>query len=492
MKAFCVYDDHVQPNAFIRNIIGERSFGEVILKRKSVKNRFQSFALGCGSIEKVFSFDHSWQMDQLLETLRKVEGNTPILHYFSNFAVQDEKEAELLLRKIAYMEDNYVLLADGIPVALVMRSADAYIRFLSKHESTLQNPELYVKGSSEEDFLSINANAFYYLGDYEKFLRYISGGFDVRFFNVLRGDALTVVKSSQNSDKIFAEYKFYHLLPDDMKMWFVMPYDFQKSVDGASYRMERYYVPDLALRWVHRAIGLDEMDKILEKLFLFINTRKRKEVTAVEQKTMAEALYLTKVRKRLEELKKHKQYAVLDKYITTGTRFSSGLDEIFQWYESLFEKTGKLRIGTPESVIGHGDLCFSNILFSKDTNLLRLIDPKGAVKEEELWTDPYYDIAKLSHSICGLYDFFNSDLHHITLDTDLIFRLEIDFDNTKYMELFKKYVEKNGFSYLAVRIYEASLFLSMLPLHMDRPQKVFGFILNAIQIMEDIEQCMKT
>ena len=88
MKAFCVYDDHVQPNAFIRNIIGERSFGEVILKRKSVKNRFQSFALGCGSIEKVFSFDHSWQMDQLLETLRKVEGNTPILHYFSNFAVQ--------------------------------------------------------------------------------------------------------------------------------------------------------------------------------------------------------------------------------------------------------------------------------------------------------------------------------------------------------------------------------------------------------------------
>lgn len=71
MKPFCVYDDHIQPNAFIRNIIGERSFGEVILRRKSVKERFQTFALSCGMIEKVFALEHTWQMDQLLEVIRK-------------------------------------------------------------------------------------------------------------------------------------------------------------------------------------------------------------------------------------------------------------------------------------------------------------------------------------------------------------------------------------------------------------------------------------
>ena len=72
-----------------------------------------------------------------------------------------------------------------------------------------------------------------------------------------------------------------------------------------------------------------------------------------------------------------------------------------------------------------------------------------------------------------------------------MFELDIDFDNTEYKKIFRNYVENSGFSYMAVRIYEVSLFLSMLPLHMDNPQKVFGFILNAIDILGEIEECLK-
>ena len=39
-----------------------------------------------------------------------------------------------------------------------------------------------------------------------------------------------------------------------------------------------------------------------------------------------------------------------------------------------------------------------------------------------------------------------------------------------------------------MRLYEASLFISMLPLHIDYPQKVLGFILNAINILKEIEE----
>ena len=49
-------------------------------------------------------------------------------------------------------------------------------------------------------------------------------------------------------------------------------------------------------------------------------------------------------------------------------------------------------------------------------------------------------------------------------------------------------LEENGFDYLTVRIYEASLFLSMLPLHIDNPHKVFGFILNVKNILEEIKE----
>ena len=142
-------------------------------------------------------------------------------------------------------------------------------------------------------------------------------------------------------------------------------------------------------------------------------------------------------------------------------------------------------------MVGHGDLCFSNILYNKETSMLKLIDPKGATKEEELWTNPYYDIAKLSHSICGRYDFFNSGLYDIKIEADMKLNLSLEFNNAEYMELFRDYLERYGFDYNMVRVYEASLFLSMLPLHMDNPQKVFGFLLNAINILEEVEKCIQ-
>ena len=68
------------------------------------------------------------------------------------------------------------------------------------------------------------------------------------------------------------------------------------------------------------------------------------------------------------------------------------------------------------------------------------------------------------------------------------FSLKVHTDNKAYKEIFEDYLERNGFDYLLVRICEASLFLSMLPLHIDNPQKVFGFILNAIDILKEIKE----
>ena len=89
-------------------------------------------------------------------------------------------------------------------------------------------------------------------------------------------------------------------------------------------------------------------------------------------------------------------------------------------------------------MIGHGDPCFANTLYNKSTKTLKFIDPRGALTEDELWTDPYYDVAKLSHSVCGRYDFFNNGLFDIKLDTDLSYVLEIPFDNSVYAEIFKQ------------------------------------------------------
>lgn len=322
------------------------------------------------------------------------------------------------------------------------------------------------------------------ISNYNNLLTYISGGFDARFFNSLEGNEYIVTKKSTNKKKIKQEYCYYGLLPDDMKKWMVMPYDYKEDEKTAQYTMERLHMTDIAIRWTHGAIDEEEFINILNKAFYYIVNRTQKNISREKYEEIENELYINKVRKRIEELKKDKLFKKFDMFIKSGTEFNS-IDEIFEFYMQKYKKLSKVKKENV-AVIGHGDLCFANMLYSKETDMLKLIDPKGALTEEELWTNPYYDIAKLSHSICGNYDFFNCSSYSIGLNTNLQYELKVYNDNNKAKEIFKKIVEENGYSYELVRLYEASLFLSMLPLHMDYPHKVFGFLLNAINILKEI------
>ncbi len=491
MKLICIYDNHFQPNIFIKNIIGNKSFGEVILKRKSIKDKFYQFIQKQEEINEVIELDYEWQIEAIANKIKTYGNDTYILHLFSNFVISDENEMKILIKKLEYIEENYVFISDtGVPVLIMMNSIREYIELLLSYGNLLNNLDIYFNNNLDKKFINIVTYAFFDIAIHENFLQYISGGFDARFFNSLKGDEFVVTKSSKDKRKIKAEYMFYHLLPDEMKKWFVMPYNYQEFEDTSSYDMERYHMTDLAIRWVHGAIDLDELNKLLEKVFYFIVTRKKKEITNEKYLEIENSLYLKKLEQRILQLKNCKEYSIFAEFIKSGTNYSN-LDEVVEKYKSLYDIIHKDLKRDLYSVIGHGDLCFSNMLFNKEANLLKLIDPKGALEKNDLWTNPYYDIAKLSHSICGRYDFFNNGLHHITLNNDLKFSLDIEFDNTEYKKVFQKYVSQNGFNYLAVRIYEVSLFLSMLPLHIDNPQKVFGFILNAIEILEEIEECLK-
>ncbi|MBQ9537649.1 MAG: hypothetical protein IJU95_00115, partial [Treponema sp.] len=187
-----------------------------------------------------------------------------------------------------------------------------------------------------------------------------------------------------------------------------------------------------------------------------------------------------------EELKGLPAFAKIDSLMKASCPVSD-IDSLLEKYLAVKDKVESRARYPNISVIGHGDPCFANAMYNKSTGLLKFIDPKGALSEEELWTNPYYDVAKLSHSLCGLYDFFNNALFDICISEDFRAELKIDFDNTAYKDLFRRKLKDNGFDYLSVRTYEASLFISMLPLHIDNPHKVFAFILNAIDILEEIE-----
>ena len=480
-KTLLVYDDHIQPNIFIQSVIGNKSFGEVILKRESQKQKFLSFMREQKLTYDLIEISNVWEIEPFLSKIRALNENYSILHIFSNQVIRDPCQASYLMQKVSFVNTPTLAVQDGRPVLFMIGSLAEYLRFVEKNFQNLLSPECFA------EFDITQTDAFFDISIHSNFLGYISGGFDARFFNSVHGDEFTVTKSSQDVKKIRAEYEFYRLLPDEMKVWFVMPYHYQEAGGKASYQMERLHMTDLAIRYAHGAIDLQECVQLLHKVSRFINDRKSKVISREEQRMYADTLYLQKLDVRVQQLKQCSKYPQLAAFLEAGTEIGS-IDNIVKRYNRLYDVLKVRREKErPVSVIGHGDLCFSNMLFNKETGLLKLIDPKGAVQENQLWTDRYYDIAKLSHSICGRYDFFNNALYSITLGSDLQFNLEIVFDNTEYISIFRDFCKNNEFDYVLVRLYEVSLFLSMLPLHMDNPLKVLGFILNAVKILEEVE-----
>ncbi len=472
-KVVLVYDDTVLVNDSIKTIIGKNSFGEIILKRKKLF-KYVSDIASKKDIEFI-------KINDFINFDKKIgyENKVIYFHLLSNAAINDEKDFELILEKLKYVKD-ITIVKDDIVYGIVFTSRDEYIKFIKKYED-------YHDLNFENYQNVINAHCFLNIADYNNLLTFISSGFDSRYFNSLKGNKYSITKQSNDKNKMNMEYSYYWLIPDEMKSWMVMPYDYQERENYASYKMERMPMVDVAIRWTHSAIDTNEFIKLLDKLFRFFEIRSVKKVSIEDYKKVVKSLYIDKVLDRLEKLKKCDFFPQLNSYISIGTDFNS-IDDIFNYYLKLLNNyLNKIKLKN-NLVIGHGDVFFANILYSKEIDLLRLIDPKGALKESDLWTDPYYDVAKLSHSICGNYDFFNVDIYDISINQNMKFELDINFDNRVYKEIFKEKLSQKGYDYNLVRLYEASLFLSMLPLHIDNKRKVLGFVLNAINILKEIEK----
>lgn len=470
-----IYDDTTKVDDRSSTIIGQNTFGEMILKRKKLYEYTKNEVIKCNADFYKITTKKDYQ------NLKQLEDNNIYFHILSIAAINDSEEFGLIMEKSKYIKEVTAVMQDEL-VALIFPDKASYMKFLDKY---LINNKFDSIGINNV----ISANCFTNIGVYNNLLMYISSGFDARYFNSLQGDDYSITKRSRDKKKMQMEYKYYWLLPDDMKNWMVMPFDFKEEKDYASYSMERMPMTDIAIRWTHGAVRLEEMEKILDKIFYFFSIRHEKEISKDEFIKISDELYLNKLLNRIKDLKKYEQYDIFASYIKNGTEYRS-IDDIVDEYINLYKQTINAYCKQAKkfkSVIGHGDVFFANMLYSKEINLLRLIDPKGALTEEDLWTNPFYDIAKLSHSICGNYDFFNANLYDISLDNNMNFKLEIHFDNTKYKEKFKQYLKLNNYDYKMIRVYEISLFLSMLPLHIDNPHKVFGYLLNAINIIKEIE-----
>lgn len=483
MKVLVVFDDTVEKSEIIVDVIGDRGFSDVVVKRKRLEDYY------CEKIKSLYP-QAEWRLVRSVyefhEMLPKLETyweqDTRVLHCFSNYMISEEEKMRLSFEKLCYIHESYRVLNSGKAAALMFRDIADYEAYIASICSGLTSAD-----AARQITESFAAEGLVDISIVENFIHCIAGNFDSRYFNSLQGDAYTLVKSSTDKKKIKSEYMYYYLLPEDMRFWYVMPFHYEENEQKASYRMERLHMTDLAVRWIHGSIDEEEFGQLMDKYLYFFQNRHCMEITEEAFVQISNALYVDKVKERVTALKKTPKYDKIADLMAAACHVRS-IDALVEKYFRLKEQIEGKNKYPCVAVIGHGDPCFANALYSKSTKTLKFIDPKGALTERELWTNPYYDVAKLSHSVCGCYDFFNNALFEIRIDESFACTLDIPFDNSKYIQIFRCRLKEQGYDYLTVRLYEASLFLSMLPLHIDYPHKVFGFILNTCRILEEIER----
>jgi hypothetical protein len=478
-----VYDDTpVVPNE-IKAFVGINHFGNIVYRRKSLLEAVRELALKAGWPEPIHLCNAA-DVSALTEKLRKEDDRQRYLICPSNLVSSNRPDSVLVfLRQIEHSPAPlYMFLQDArgrrgwaLMPALMLRL------YLRKHEEG--DIESFFEEQGERFVHVHDRLPLIDLGDEPVLQEFLSGQYDARHFNAVERDQYTVIKRSENREKLKEEFDFYHLVPPAMQTFLVQPFDFQDDGTSASYRMERIGAPDMATQWVNSAIQAHELERFLSHIFYFLEVRSRRPADKVECAAVHDALYGEKVKSRIFALKAHRSYPQLAPFLE---RACDGIDRLVERYLKLLASMRR-RSHMDHLVIGHGDPCFSNIFYSKASQYLKLIDPRGAKSMETLFTDPYYDVAKLSHSVQGAYDFINNDKFEIVINERLRPDLRVEGRPATWAsEMFCRQLEKYGFDSWTVRLYEASLFISMLPLHIDRPRKVLAFAINAANILDTL------
>jgi hypothetical protein len=140
----------------------------------------------------------------------------------------------------------------------------------------------------------------------------------------------------------------------------------------------------------------------------------------------------------------------------------------------------------------HGDFCFSNILYDARVQRIRVIDPRGyaQVGKPSIAGDLRYDMAKLAHSVIGRYDQIIAGRYSIGPSDGN--RFTIAFEEAPHhawleSALARLWVDEVCAGGREVRALTTCLFLSMLPLHADRPDRQRAFVANALRLYADLE-----
>ena len=304
-----------------------------------------------------------------------------------------------------------------------------------------------------------------------------------RSFNELKIENGVLYKTGKPDYKIKAEALWFKSIPSILKVF--TPQLIEASINSENkifYALE--YLPNLPLNelFVHGKNQPIEWKLLFIQISYFLGLASNYKISKIDKVNIQNDFISLVKEKTISRLK---DYSDLYNISLEKPNFYAGkkLPSLQEIYLFCIEKTLVL---DEFPAILHGDLCFSNILFDSRTQRIKVIDPRAINNcgEFSLLGDQKYDLAKLTHSIIGLYDHIIAGRYQlISIDTA---HVEIVFDIDKRIidiqKIFMSSVFLENIVVKDILPLVILLFLSMLPLHSDRPDRQKAMLINALRL----------
>lgn len=294
-------------------------------------------------------------------------------------------------------------------------------------------------------------------GTLEEYL-YNKGVNKCRSFNNILDSGDYVIKSSLQYDKMRDEAVWLQNVPAPIKKY--VPRVDEVDLMGGSFRMEK--VRSSNLRDV--ALYFDRSYDAWAEIFRSV--ARYQTMTEITAKSQIDGhnndSFWNKVQTKTEDRYLDVEVSPLQKAFADewlATDFNECIKSLM--YERDDYDFGN---GHDPVVYYHGDLHFANMFYCFYYKDLKLIDPRGEVRGSAL-----YDLAKLAHSVIGRYDYIDAEMYRLD-----------EAGNPFYYDKGHENIEKAFYDVIfsilpaptqkKVLTITASLFLSMIPLHSDKPE----------------------
>lgn len=294
----------------------------------------------------------------------------------------------------------------------------------------------------------------------------------------------TILKFSQDSEKLRDEINYYLNIPSEIMSFF--PEMLSYTPDWSSYRMEFIPYNNLSDLIVANKISYEEGVFIINQL---INILEKIHATPKTSKTKISIRKFC-VEKTLRRVNELNNIDYFEKFLQKNIIKINNEDiENFELFkQKLIDEFINTKINDTLCTVIHGDFCFSNILYCPIKNDIKLVDPRGSFNSTGIYGHPYYDYAKLLHCLHGEYDYILNEHFDLIEKDNFKFYLSIHSSQLikKLRDYFLLLLKNKGIDLNYLFLIEGTLFISMASLHYESLQRQKVLFLKGLIILNEV------